>query len=749
MKLLNTQENVAVLSNVGQVNSFTIKATAKSFRILSDGLYANKIRAIIRELSCNAYDAHVAAGNTDVPFTVHLPTALEPWFSVRDYGIGLDNHQVTNIFTTFFESTKTDSNDFVGALGLGSKSPFSYTENFTVTAIKDGRKGIYTAFINEHGVPSIALMTEEQTTERNGVEVRFSVNDRMDFGRFVEEARNVYMWFDLQPKVTGAAFTPKAIAYETKDIIPGVHHLAGGVVTSTAVMGNIAYPIQFDNIKSHLTAGEMSLLKCGLVMHFGIGELDFQASREGLSYIDVTIQSIVKKLREVSAALSGVLAKQIDVIENKWDRAQFLVEKSSSALWSSAAMHYFKNYYKDGLVDSSTSSWSRSELLQHKKFMFTVDRLERDYNIKLRVFSMSSYSKVARKQSPDWRPLAAANNPGVSASAPEYWSFSPTSDVRFIKNDTRKGVFERAKYHFRTEPNAFGIVRNGQKTNIREVSVYVLDRADSNKPALIEQFLKDVGSPPVNQILEVSSLLEKPSAANVDKTVKIQKYVEKTRYRSYRNEKYYTWDDSQTLDKFDASKTYYYIPLSGFTPLLSKFSDMDDMASMMRRANIPGLDAGLIYGVRKSQIEIVKPKKNWVNLEDHIEKVIRATIKDEDMKLVAAATVADRWYATQATKFISMLDDKAHPLTKIVEMASCKRQSSYSVLDAINLASNLKMPEYKQKYDGYLKEVANIVGAFDSKYPLLRLCPSAKMEQNVCEHIAAYINMVDKMAKTQ
>jgi len=190
MILNNAPQAEAVLSNVGEIGEFRIRNSAKAFNILSSGLYANKIKAIIRELSCNAIDSHTAAG-TNQPFEVHLPTTLEPWFYIRDFGTGLNHEQVSNIYTTYFESTKTESNAFIGALGLGSKSPFSYTDNFTVTAIKDGHKGIYTAFINDVGVPSIALMGEEQVTEPNGVEVKFSVNDRYDFNKFADEANKV------------------------------------------------------------------------------------------------------------------------------------------------------------------------------------------------------------------------------------------------------------------------------------------------------------------------------------------------------------------------------------------------------------------------------------------------------------------------------------------------------------------------------------------------------------------------------
>ena len=169
MILNNAPQNEAVLSNVGEIGEFRIRNSAKAFNILSSGLYANKIRAIIRELSCNAIDSHTAAGKLDTQFEVHIPNALEPHFSIRDFGTGLTHEQVTNIYATYFESTKTDSNAFIGALGLGSKSPFSYTDNFTVTAIKDGKKGIYSAFINGEGVPSIALMMSEDTDEHAGV----------------------------------------------------------------------------------------------------------------------------------------------------------------------------------------------------------------------------------------------------------------------------------------------------------------------------------------------------------------------------------------------------------------------------------------------------------------------------------------------------------------------------------------------------------------------------------------------------
>jgi hypothetical protein len=83
MKLSSAPQHEAILSNVGEVGEFRIRNSAKAFSILSSGLYSNKIRAIIRELSCNAVDSHVAANRNTTPFDVHLPNAMEPWFAIR------------------------------------------------------------------------------------------------------------------------------------------------------------------------------------------------------------------------------------------------------------------------------------------------------------------------------------------------------------------------------------------------------------------------------------------------------------------------------------------------------------------------------------------------------------------------------------------------------------------------------------------------------------------------------------------
>ena len=178
-------------------------------------------------------------------------------------------------------------------------------------------------------------MMQEPSDDLSGVEVKFSVNDRYDFSKFRDEAATVYKWFKQRPVVRGSSnFEFSDVDYIDKDIIPGVHTARHGNA-SMAVMGNIAYPIDIPNAEQ--TLGELrGLLKCGLVMEFDIGELDFQASREGLSYIPQTVESIKTKLEALNAILSVRVAEEAGKIENLWERALFLSEKKGHDLWAGA-----------------------------------------------------------------------------------------------------------------------------------------------------------------------------------------------------------------------------------------------------------------------------------------------------------------------------------------------------------------------------------------------------------------------------
>lgn len=314
-------------------NTFKIKASPKAFQILTDKLYSDKVKAIIRELSCNAYDSHIAAKKGNVPFEVHLPTNLEPWFSVKDYGIGLDNDGVVNIFTTFFESTKADSNDFVGALGLGSKSPFSYVDSFSVTATKDGVTNHYNAYKGSTGAPEILLISSKKTPLPNGVEILVPVKTN-DNNEFNNKAIEVLKWFEVTPIINSLNITNTITAWKKgytesvakldlsdKDydaVVPSASVTFSNTSSGKevlALMGHIVYPVQ-----RSLLQGIPSDIPCTIILKCKLGELDIAPSREALSYDKVTIDNLKTKINH---AISTIFAKAstIQVFNTRYEAA--------------------------------------------------------------------------------------------------------------------------------------------------------------------------------------------------------------------------------------------------------------------------------------------------------------------------------------------------------------------------------------------------------------------------------------------
>ena len=85
-------------------------------------------------------------------------------FSVRDYGVGLSKDDVFNLYSSYGKSTKRDSNDQIGCLGLGSKSPLAYTDSYSVVSFFDGMRYEYIVQLKD-GEPYCDLIQEGETDE--------------------------------------------------------------------------------------------------------------------------------------------------------------------------------------------------------------------------------------------------------------------------------------------------------------------------------------------------------------------------------------------------------------------------------------------------------------------------------------------------------------------------------------------------------------------------------------------------------
>lgn len=322
--------------------AFTIAATGKAFRILSDGLYSDKIAAVIRELSCNAYDSHIAAGKPDLPFEVHLPSEVEPWFSVTDFGTGISDEDITKIYTRYFASTKTNSNDFVGQLGLGSKSPFSLVREFEVKSSHSGVERTYRMYFDDTDTPRVEFLYEGPNVQ-SGLSVKFAVHGYSDQRRFAERADTVLGWFKTTPTITGNVVRiNKTVSKMTEDGWFIRAKQTYGNNSPIALMGNVAYPIDTDieGISPEIKA----MLDMPLVIHFDIGELEVSASRESLGYDKRTVANLTAKCHVVLDQIRRYHAGQIAACQTEWQartKYESLIGYDSPHQWQ------YRDIFKD------------------------------------------------------------------------------------------------------------------------------------------------------------------------------------------------------------------------------------------------------------------------------------------------------------------------------------------------------------------------------------------------------------------
>ena len=326
-KMIIAEKNPPVIkSGIGTESHFNIKDenVAHIFSILRNQLYSDKIGAIIREYITNAIDAHVEA-NVDRPISVTLPSIFSHEFVVRDYGKGLSPEDMVKIFASYGASTKRESNSFTGMLGIGSKSAFSYTNSFTIISRYEGTETIYTAYIDESNIGTIATIYSKPTNE-SGLSIHISTQ-KNDFEQIRKSIIEFFKYIDYRPEFLGAEiyipepksvmkgssweFFESSVRYYRQD--REVHF----------VMGNVTYTSTYKVLSSQLqidTDWLESIHNTDLVVDVPIGKIKPSASRESLEFNDLTKTYLFKKLHDIKLELGKIIREKFEECKSDYER---------------------------------------------------------------------------------------------------------------------------------------------------------------------------------------------------------------------------------------------------------------------------------------------------------------------------------------------------------------------------------------------------------------------------------------------
>ena len=585
--IITDEKQQVLVAGAQSVDAFTIKASAKAFQILSSNLYSNPLGSMIRELSTNAYDAHVMVGKADEPFHLTLPSSLEPSFKIRDFGPGLSHNDIMNIYTTFFESTKTNSNDMVGCLGLGSKSPFGVSDSFTVTSFFQGEKTIYSAFLNEDRIPSIALFHKEPTDEPNGLEIEVAINAD-DFRVFNREVNGQLKYFKTKPLVFGNSNFEWNVDEEYLYSGSNWKMVKGGG-SPRVVQGQIQYPINVRNMgKEFDDAPDVvrELLNKSVLFEVNIGDVNIAPSREALSYDAKTNQNIIKAAEKILEELPVQIAEAIQSTPSEYlARLRYSEILNDLCLIGSCRHQALVNY----LLESGKITWNGIDVSSININIPEEDLIQavtfyRNYNGK--------YSKSI---------LRAYRSRGQPDTKPETWNFEIGSLKRILwiyatPND--KGVELRAKKwandHFK------------QSCSIHVItSSLSLDVLTSKFGLMTSDWVKAKDLPKIVKV----------SKDSTDKTIYVKQFNDSCTWQRTRK-----WDTIRVNDLSRLSG--YYVALDRLK-VLDNGSPVDDFDLIVSGAIKLGLldESKNIYGLGTQNL---KRSHGLIDLFDHIREVSKA-----------------------------------------------------------------------------------------------------------------------------
>lgn len=730
MILANEQENKAVLSNVSAGTSFKITASAKAFVVLSSGLYSDKVRAVVRELSCNAYDSHVAAGKKDVPFNVHLPTQIEPWFSVRDFGTGMTKEQVLDLYSTYFESTKTQSNDFVGALGLGSKSPFSYVENFSVVSTKDGKTGYYTAYINEAGFPAITCMAEVPAVDSDGVEVKFPVAQK-DFYAFQTAAARVFGPFEVKPNVNLSAFKPITQTFYRKDVVPGVD-FTSTKGPSIALMGNIEYPIDLNMVSDR---AKKLMTTVGVYMRFNIGELDFQASREHLSYIPMTVKAIESKVDQVLASLEKDIEAKLGGISNHWTLVKIIEENFLLPIYDQPLAAYISKHHP------TLSIGTKYQRVQ--AFFRLTEKDLKDAGVFMEIYRLDPYLKTR------WRRVEMSKTY-------QYWATNGGNNPAECYTDVK--LNSSPIVIIEDSPNSAAKAKAHYANLTRDTHLYLIRRPTKDAVVDIGKIKDMFRDPPL--IVKSSTLPALPKAVRTNNTAKVKIAV--LRFKNHKVAE--TWDIANSAEcgeggddfsKFDTAKTFFYLPVKGFEVISARNLNLTakDFASYicsLRGVAIAGLSKAYgLYAVRKDDLPKVKAASNWVNAEDYlfdlINKIDSTPSLIEEMAYAVDMSRGDFDVNAAYRHAMESFKDKDHALAEVYKIYHRAQGSNAARAGVYGIAKEFGKDQLMAKISAATGLIRKRVLEILKRYPLISSVSFATIENS--SHIVDYVNMVDSYQK--
>ncbi len=285
-----------------EVKEFAISQSAEFFTVLSSSLYSDKPLAVVREVLCNAWDAHIASGMMHIPVSVKF---IDGKLIIRDYGKGINPDKMHETYCVYGNSTKANDGLQTGGFGLGSKAPFAYTDHFTVTTNHNKLKTVYAisrGSVATQGRPDMRTMVKVPTIE-TGLEVSIPIKSA-DINTFKKLVKQVASFGEMNVNLDDEIIKIVPISQAENAVFITRIDMAQQSNNKIYVRyGNVIYPVE--NNDEYKDAYQNMLRKLSLIpsvnsynpewkiiLQARPNTISVTPSRESIQMTDTTIVSI-------------------------------------------------------------------------------------------------------------------------------------------------------------------------------------------------------------------------------------------------------------------------------------------------------------------------------------------------------------------------------------------------------------------------------------------------------------------------
>jgi len=752
-------ENIDIeRSSAFKAEKFGIGNSRVIMEILRGKMYSNPIQTICQEVMSNARDAHRELGKENVPIEVKLPNKLEPTFWIRDFGPGITPDRMANVFILYGVSTKRSDNVQTGGFGLGAKSPFSYSDTFSVVSVtpEDGKmiRRQYIAHLDETGVGEMSCVQENETDEAQGTTISITPKPE-DYNKFKFYTMRAAVFWKVRPNVIGDAEWkwPEVKPYHVgKDwtiydtgMGSGNRHNNYGYnryqqqqrnshfnfnytvpcikdMVPYALVDGIPYKINLNHLFTGASRANI-YNNMPLRLHFDVGEVSVTANREDIDYQAPVIAQVKKRLEQALAELRELIAVKLTKMTDL---------REAYVYWKKLKSQTYGN-----LLDQYT--WNNINL---KKF----DRLGVDSKDGIKTAAFTS---------------DASTRHGCRKSNSYWTNYITISDkTLLVENDTGDRGISRARLATLMDtksPDNIIILdftkKNVEGKNDKGEKVIKVEDADeatikARKKLANTKYHWDLLKPVKLSTIPKKVLPKADKAAGPkvprSKIIKVKEF----------DSNLGSWGPAD-MEKMPEKETKYYVQVSGSNCWLNKADNIkipaNSLCDLVKACEKAKLKI-TIYGIVPSHV--IKLNSTWKPLLGYMEKILENTKKTlpEDYNNEYSATRRVRgpsWGVMRSDAFLARIDAKGI-LARYIQ-ASIKIEVAAA---KINIYNNLAGPLKKQRiYAHYNRrgakvksQLENLYTEFLTRYPLVAPTISQLPLNNnsILDDVVQYVNIKDK-----